>query len=123
MTLRNWQGTWTRSRLLNPLRHPGYAFALWSHKLLRWLSPVFVVSALISSVTLVIVSPSLFTLAAAAPIAGLFLLAGAGYVAPRFGLRIPGAGTAFGFLLANGAFLVGIIRAMSGHRIRQYQRV
>ena len=41
MTLRNWQGTWSRPQLLNPYKYPGYAFALWSHKLFRWLSPFF----------------------------------------------------------------------------------
>ena len=30
-TLRNWQGTWSRPALLNPLLHPWYALALWSH--------------------------------------------------------------------------------------------
>ena len=40
MTARNWTGTWMHPRLLSPLHHPGFAFALWSHKLLRWLSPV-----------------------------------------------------------------------------------
>ncbi len=57
MTLRNWQGTWTRSALLNPFRNPGYAFALWSHKLLRWLSPVFLVTATISSLSSLIIAP------------------------------------------------------------------
>ena len=41
MTLRNWGGTWSRPVLLNPLQYGGIAFGLWSHKLLRWLSPVF----------------------------------------------------------------------------------
>jgi len=35
MTARNWIGTWSIAKLLNPLRHPRIAFGLWSHKVLR----------------------------------------------------------------------------------------
>lgn len=122
MTLRNWQGTWTRPRLLNPVLHPGYAFALWSHKLLRWLSPVFVAGALTSSLLLVLTAPSWLTGIALAPLLALFLLAGAGVLGPRIGIRIPGSGTAFSFVLANGAFLVGVFRAVTGQRVHRYQR-
>ncbi|TVP48875.1 MAG: glycosyltransferase [Gemmatimonadales bacterium] len=31
---------WTWRHLLNPLRHPGFAWKLWSHKICRWLLPV-----------------------------------------------------------------------------------
>ena len=121
MTLRNWQGTWTRSQLLNPLRHPGYAFALWSHKLLRWLSPVFLATATICSLTQLMVSPNLPSLVLFLPFGLLFSLAGIGWLFDRRRLRIPGAGTAYSFVLANMAFLIGIWRAMTGHRIHSYR--
>ena len=121
MTLRNWQGTWTRSRLLNPLRSPGYAFALWSHKLLRWLSPVFLATATVCSLLLLVRSPSLLTGAAFLPFALLFVLASCGWLTTRRGLRIPAAGTAYGFLLANTAFLIGITRAIAGQRVHSYR--
>jgi len=38
--------------LLNPLRHPFVAFQLWSHKVLRWLAPVFLLGIFISSAAL-----------------------------------------------------------------------
>jgi cellulose synthase/poly-beta-1,6-N-acetylglucosamine synthase-like glycosyltransferase len=120
MTLRNWQGTWTRPRLLNPLIHPGYAFALWSHKLLRWLSPVFVAGAMVSSVALVIRTDLTAAWIALAPMAGLFVLGGFGWWTPRIGVRVPGAGSAFSFLLANAAFLIGVLKVATGHRVRQY---
>lgn len=123
MTLRNWQGTWTRPRLLNPLRHPGYAVALWSHKLLRWLSPVFLLTAMISSGVLVVAEPGWVAACAGLPLLGLVVLAVFGWFAPRWGLRIPGAGTAFSFALANLAFLVGVMRAMTGHRVQRYRKV
>lgn len=41
MTARNWTGTLSRRAILNPFRYPGTAFAIISHKLLRWLTPLF----------------------------------------------------------------------------------
>lgn len=35
--------------LLNPLRHPAFAFILWSHKVLRWLGPVSLAACLVSA--------------------------------------------------------------------------
>jgi len=52
MTLRNWQGTWSYPRLLSPFHHPGYAFSLWSHKLFRWMSPVFLILLTMASIWL-----------------------------------------------------------------------
>jgi hypothetical protein len=44
MVTRDLEATLSRPALLNPLRFPGVARALWSHKLLRWLeAPVLVV--------------------------------------------------------------------------------
>ena len=121
MTLRNWQGTWTRSELLNPFRSPGYAFALWSHKLLRWLSPVFLASATLASAVLLATQPSFITAVAFMPFAMLFALAAFGRFALHRSIRIPGAGTAYSFVLANTAFLIGVWRAITGHQIRAYR--
>ena len=121
MTLRNWQGTWTRIQLLNPFRSPGYAFALWSHKLLRWLSPVFLASATFSSALLLVTQPSIVTVAAFIPFAMLFSLAAFSCFSRHSNFRIPGAGTAYSFVLANTAFLIGVWRAITGHRIHAYR--
>jgi cellulose synthase/poly-beta-1,6-N-acetylglucosamine synthase-like glycosyltransferase len=120
-TLRNWQGTWSRPALLNPLRHPWYAFALWSHKLLKWLSPVFLLAALFSSCWLLVTTPDAYSISAALPYLVLFVMAGLDWLATAFGRRIPGTGMAFSFLLANTAFLVGIVRATLGRRIHSYR--
>lgn len=120
-TLRNWQGTWSRPELLNPIRHPFYALALWSHKLLRWLSPVFLLVALITSSWLLITAPNIFSIAAAVPYLALFGMAGLGWLSTAIGHRIPGTGVALSFLLANTAFLVGIVRATLGSRIHAYR--
>ncbi len=41
MTARNWTGTLSQIAILNPLRFPVTSWALISHKVLRWLSPLF----------------------------------------------------------------------------------
>ena len=120
MTLRNWQGTWSRPALLNPFRHPGYSLALWSHKLLRWLSPVFLLVATFCSIGLCAMSPGLLSLTAVAPLATLYALAAIGWLTNERRVGIPGAGTAFSFLLVNLAFLVGVFKAITGQRIRAY---
>ncbi len=120
-TLRNWQGTWSRPALLNPLRHPWYSLALWSHKLLRWLSPVFLLVALFSSSWLLITVPGAVSVAAALPFLALFGMAALGWLATATGRRIPGTGVAFSFVLANTAFLIGIVRATLGRRVHAYK--
>lgn len=121
MTLRNWQGTWTRSQLLNPLLHPGYAFALWSHKLLRWLSPLFLLTASLSATASLVLQPGLISAFMFAPFGLLFVMAALGWLSVGRRLRVPGSGTAYSFVLANMAFLIGIWRAMAGQRIFSYR--
>jgi cellulose synthase/poly-beta-1,6-N-acetylglucosamine synthase-like glycosyltransferase len=117
MTLRNWVGTWRRSSLLNPLRYPGYAFGLWSHKLLRWLSPAFLLAMTFSSLFL-LRTPGL----AALPIAtgAFYTLALIGWRAHARGVRVPVASLVYSFCLANLGFLIGVTRALMGRSIISY---
>ncbi len=118
MTLRNWVGTWLRAELLNPFVHPGYAFSLWSHKLLRWLSPFMLIACAASLIILhingryeVLFMTMVTTL----------LLSAAGWVGERLGRSIPIASHGYGFLLANAGFLVGVLKAVSGAKIITYR--
>lgn len=118
MTLRNWIGTWRRGALLNPLRYPGYAWALWSHKLLRWLGPVFLIAMTVSAAVLAVEGIWI-----PAALMGLLYGAGlAGWWADRSGKSLPGAGTIYSFLLANLGFLVGLSKALAGQSIVQYRK-
>lgn len=118
MTLRNWKGTWMHPRLLNPLRHPGYAWSLWSHKLLRWLSPVMLIVGTLACILLARASAAF---AAAAIGLGIFYALGLiGWLTARRGTSIPLAGAVFSFLLANAGFLIGIARAMRGASVTHY---
>ncbi|MFN5905285.1 MAG: glycosyltransferase family 2 protein, partial [Planctomyces sp.] len=121
MTLRNWQGTWQRGRLLNPLRHPGYAFALWSHKILRWLSPVFLLAATASAAGLLLLQVTVPRLLLAGPYAALFLAAAFHLLFERRRRLLPGTGAAYSFVLANTAFIIGVAKALAGWQIRAYR--
>lgn len=120
MTLRNWQGTWAYPHLLNPLRHPGYAFALWSHKILRWLSPFFLLTAALCAVVGAALGMS--SMKIATMFVGAFILAAAiGWRSEGRNFNMPGAGTMYSFLLANAGFLVGVIKALRGTRVTGYR--
>jgi cellulose synthase/poly-beta-1,6-N-acetylglucosamine synthase-like glycosyltransferase len=117
MTLRNWNGTWRRSALLNPSRYPRYAFALWSHKIARWLSPFFLIAAALLSLPLMrdhyFWPAPLFTLT--------FLgLAVAGWISRRGKIGLPVVENVYSFCLANAGFLVGVSRALVGDTIVHY---
>src|SRR6185312_10578613 len=50
---RAWRATWTLPALLNPLRYGWFSLQLVSHKLLRWLMPLFLVGFLAVNLTLI----------------------------------------------------------------------
>lgn len=119
MTLRNWVGTWLHPQLLNPARNPGYAFSLWSHKLLRWLS-----------------GPLLFTLCGLGLYNGLaieghgfmfvavvlfFCATLAGWYLEGRPHAVPVVGSIFSFVLANLGFSIGLWKALSGDSVVTYQ--
>lgn len=57
--------------LLNPLRAGVFAFELWSHKVLRWLAPVFLLGTLVSALALAAVPFYLLALVAQLAFYGL----------------------------------------------------
>jgi cellulose synthase/poly-beta-1,6-N-acetylglucosamine synthase-like glycosyltransferase len=118
MTMRNLAGTWLRPRLLDPLRSPGYALALWSHKILRWLGSLFLL-ALVAGGLCLAFSPRLRVVSLA--VAAFCLLAPVGWYSHRRGWGWGPAETVFSFFLANAAFLLGTVRAMAGARIVAYR--
>ena len=113
MTLRNWQGTWLYPALLNPLRNPGIAFSLWSHKLLRWLSPLFLLIWIGSSVVSLTIPKFWVT---GLPGAAFLALA----LASTVGIPFPGAQTIKSFLVANLGFALGVIYSIIGRNMISY---
>lgn len=99
--------------LLNPLRYGTFAFMLLSHKVMRWLAPVFLITTLLSALLL---SGSPFYLAALLVqmmfyAAALAALAGVGGVDRTF----PGK-VALYFMSSNAAVLMAWIQYVRGVR-------
>ncbi|HUO33993.1 MAG TPA: glycosyltransferase [Candidatus Acidoferrum sp.] len=49
---KDFRGLLANAAILNPFRHGSVAIALWSHKILRWLVPYFLISLLLSNLFL-----------------------------------------------------------------------
>jgi len=117
MTSRNWGGTFSQISIFNPFRFPVTSWGLASHKVLRWLSPFFLVALFVGST----ISASRHEWVA------LWLAQVAFYVAAFLGgqsvRRGKGAGMfgyAFAFCLANVGFLFGFVKALRNQRIAAY---
>lgn len=111
MTLRNWRGTWAYPSLLNPVRRPGIALALWSHKVLRWLGLLPLAVGGTAGLLAIAAAPTLgLPYAAAAAVAALLLVA-----TPWPGRPIRH------LLMANLAFAVGVAKAVTGRRVTEYR--
>ncbi len=119
MTLRSFAGTMSRKRLLNPVRFPGIAWSIASHKVLRWLTPYFLLLILVANVVLVGRS-SLYRLTLVPQI--IFYVSGAiGYILDRYRLRVPLISTIYAFCLMNLGVSVGVAHALLGRRILAYR--
>jgi cellulose synthase/poly-beta-1,6-N-acetylglucosamine synthase-like glycosyltransferase len=118
MTLRNWMGTLYYKKLLNPLIWPKYAFSLFFHKILRWLSPFFL---LFSTFSLFFIEPSGIYLLFMYFFA-LFYLAGlVGAILELFKIKAQVFSMVFSFFLANYAFLIGFFKLINRDVITTYQ--
>ncbi len=108
---------WLRG--LPELRGATYLFQFVSHKLLRWSSPLLLIALLLSSARLA--STSGF--ARALFVAQLLLYAGAaaGYLLPARGALARVLGPPLFFATINLAFLLGLLRALSGARIGPWE--
>lgn len=118
MTTRNWTGTLARSRILNPLQYPFTALALVSHKLLRWLTPFYMVLSFIASSGLALQSRATYFWMAQVL---FYLFAIIGWRRTKKRLPVGIFGYAFSFCLANVGFLLGMMKVIRQQRIVAYQ--
>jgi cellulose synthase/poly-beta-1,6-N-acetylglucosamine synthase-like glycosyltransferase len=111
---RGLRGAFTMPPLLNPLRHPWFATVLWSHRVLRWLAPVFLLLLLAASVPLASHGP-IFQLVLAAQVA----FYGSGVVAyalERLRVHLPGAFIPLYFCVVNLAPLLALAWLARGEK-------
>lgn len=101
--------------LLSP-RWKFVAFALWSHKVIRWLVPLFMISILLSNICLLLMTESPLYLATFGLQALFYGLAGIGYVLDRYNLPLGVLGYPYFFVSMHFALLLGLIKFMQNER-------
>lgn len=107
---------------LRQMLHPRYGWTswfLWSHRIMRWMGPVFLFVLLVSTFML-LEQPLLFGLLFYAQFA-LYAFAFLGHVAERTGLHIPVVGVIRYIVLMNLAFVGGAVRAIRGGRLDTWE--
>lgn len=110
---RGMRGMLFMRKLFNPLRHGFVSFQLISHKLLRWLMPVFMVAALVSNAFLL--GRPFYNLTFALQ-AVFYALAILGWLAERFHVRSRILSIPLYFSTVNLASLISMYRIWKGHK-------
>ena len=105
---------WRHRSMLNPLRSGFYAVQLWSHKVMRYLVPLFLFVVLISSGLLVRHS-SFFLMIFIAQVA-FYAMAAAGWVLEYLGVHSRVLALPHYFVLANLASVLAFFKFLSGER-------
>lgn len=112
---------WRHRHLLNPLRGGFYSVELVSHKVLRYLVPVFLALTLASSIAL-LRGGWLYALAATAQ--GAFYAAAlAGWLLERAGRRVRALALPAYFVLANWAAAVAFYKFLRGERYARWEPI
>lgn len=104
----------TQKRFLNPLRFGAFAWQLWSHKLLRYLSPVYWMIAFLANAALAMQGRYVWMLAMQL----IVLLSGlVGFTPLRMFAKSRLLAQPYYFLLTNLASAVSLFRFLRGERI------
>jgi cellulose synthase/poly-beta-1,6-N-acetylglucosamine synthase-like glycosyltransferase len=111
---RGLRGAFTMPDLLNPFRHPWFATLLWSHRVLRWLVPVFLLVLLAASIPLATRGP-VFQVVLAAQLA-VYGSGAVAYALERLRVRLPGAFIPLYFCVVNLAPLLALAWIARGEK-------
>lgn len=107
---------------LAPWRHPGAALVIWSHKLLRWATPWFVVVVAGAGLVLGVGGDAGYLVAPIVVVVGGFLALVA-HLIIRFGRRPPRiVAFARSFAVVNLAFALGWVNVIRGRGIEVWHR-
>ena len=119
VTLRSLVALWTERRFLNPFRYGVFAWQLWSHKVLRYCSPLLWIVAFVSNCWLVNAHP-VYALILCGQLA--VLGAGiAGFLLQSQGRKLGVLSIAYYFVLTNIASLIAMRRFLKGEKIVTWQ--
>ena len=105
---RSWRAVFQAGRVLNPFAMGLFAWSLWSHKVLRWASGLFVAGAGVGAAGL------LFDAVRRWPLSLIVIGAIAGALAVATPIGRQTVGTLWYFLVINVASLVGVVKGTFG---------
>jgi cellulose synthase/poly-beta-1,6-N-acetylglucosamine synthase-like glycosyltransferase len=105
---------------LNPLRYRVFAWQLWSHKLLRYASPILWLGALATNLLLAKDLPYLALLGCQCALIGAGV---AGFLLPKRNDSLGILGRPYYFLLTNVASLIATLRYLRGERMVTWQPI
>jgi cellulose synthase/poly-beta-1,6-N-acetylglucosamine synthase-like glycosyltransferase len=112
---------WRHRSMMNPLRSGFYAVELFSHKVMRYLVPVFLMTILLASI--VLAPGSLFYAVALVAQLSFYLAAFFGWVLERSGARVRLLALPQYFVLANLASLVAFYKFLRGERYARWEPI
>jgi cellulose synthase/poly-beta-1,6-N-acetylglucosamine synthase-like glycosyltransferase len=112
---------WRHRALLNPFRGGFYSIELLSHKVMRYLVPVFLAVTLASSLALAGRAP-FYTLAAVAQVA-FYAAALSGWLLGRAGVRSRLMALPAYFVLSNAAAVVAFYKFIRGERYARWEPI
>jgi cellulose synthase/poly-beta-1,6-N-acetylglucosamine synthase-like glycosyltransferase len=112
---------WRHRAMMNPLRSGFYAVELFSHKVMRYLVPVFMVACLIAAGLLA--ARSVFYGAVFLAQVCFYLAAGLSWVLERAGARNRVLALPLYFVLANLASLIAFYKFLSGERYARWEPI
>jgi cellulose synthase/poly-beta-1,6-N-acetylglucosamine synthase-like glycosyltransferase len=112
---------WRHRGLLNPLRGGFYSVELLSHKVMRYLVPLFLLLTFVSSAALA--PRSLFFAAAFAGQSAFYAAALAGWLSERAGARVKLLSLPHYFVLANLAAVVAFYKFARGERYARWEPI
>ena len=112
---------WRHRAMMNPFRSGFYAIELFSHKVMRYAVPLFLIATLISSAALAL--NSRFYLGCAAAQLACYFGALGGWLLERIGVRNRLLSLPQYFVLANLASLIGFYKFVTGRRYASWEPI
>jgi Glycosyltransferases, probably involved in cell wall biogenesis len=106
---------------VTPWRRPGCFLAIWSHKVLRWATPLFGTAATVAGIVLYASGRTPLYLLPAAAAALLGLLAVTGYAGLRLRRPVPFTGLALSIVAVNLAFTVAWLNVLLRRRVAAWE--
>jgi hypothetical protein len=109
---RAWRALWSMRGMLNPFARGAFAWKLWSHKVLRWCVPAFLIAILVLNLALLDRHP--FYWLALVTQALFYSLAAGGFLLRRRDHQPPALRIPFYFCVVNVAAAVGLFQVLGG---------